>query len=150
MVPHPFAPSAPPPPTTPLGLRVLVAEDNPTNQVFIMTLLQNFGCQADLAVNGREAVARHRERPYDVILMDCRMPLMDGFTATAEIRRHEQSLSPAAPRTPIIALTAEALSDQREQCRQSGMDDHLTKPLRAATLRQYLERFRPGKPDHRA
>src|SRR5207247_2065796 len=93
--------------------RVLVAEDNVVNKKVIVALLEKLGCRADVASNGREAVDQIERFPYDVILMDCEMPEMDGFAATAEIRRRETG---TGHRVPIVALTAYAMTGDRERC----------------------------------
>ncbi len=109
---------------------VLLVEDNPVNQLVATRMLQLEGCEVDLAANGAEAVARAQGRTYDLILMDCHMPVMDGFEATR--RLHAQMA--AASRPPILALTASVLDDDRELCRQAGMDAALAKPLQRAAL----------------
>ncbi|MDW8106050.1 MAG: ATP-binding protein [Armatimonadota bacterium] len=109
------------------GLRVLVAEDNPVNQKVIRKLLERWNIVVQIAPNGREAVEQFQSATYDVVLMDCQMPEMDGYEATRRIRAYEQHRG--LPRTPIIALTANALEGDRERCLQSGMDDYLTKPV---------------------
>jgi CheY-like chemotaxis protein len=92
---------------------------------------------ADLAQNGLEAVAAFSKKNYDLILMDCQMPGMDGFAATREIRRHESG----GERTPIIALAANALEEEREKCFEAGMDDHLAKPFRKSDLKSLLDKW---------
>jgi CheY-like chemotaxis protein len=125
-----------------LASHVLVVEDNNVNQMFITELLRHVGCTSDIAGNGAEALTALDERDYDLVLMDCQMPEMDGYTATREIRRKETARR-AARRTPIIALTANALSGDRERCLAAGMDDFLTKPIRANKLRAVLQQFSP-------
>jgi CheY-like chemotaxis protein len=125
------------------GLRVLVAEDNRTNQVLVMALLRKAGCEADLAQNGREAVTLVSEREYSVVLMDCHMPEMDGFEATAAIRSWEDSLRGVRPeadrgRLPIIALTASVMDEDRLRCKASGMDEVLSKPIDPTVLYRTL------------
>ena len=125
------------------GLRVLVAEDNRTNQVLVMALLRKAGCEADLAQNGREAVTLVSEREYSVVLMDCHMPEMDGFEATAAIRSWEDSLRGVRPETgrgrlPIIALTASVMDEDRLRCKASGMDEVLSKPIDPTALYRTL------------
>jgi CheY-like chemotaxis protein len=119
--------------------RILVAEDNEINQMYIVELLKDCGCTCDLASNGDEALAALSQKQYNLVLMDCQMPEMDGFTATREIRRRE--IREGSPRIPVIALTANALKGDRERCLASGMDDYLTKPLKGALLRTMLEKY---------
>jgi CheY-like chemotaxis protein/HPt (histidine-containing phosphotransfer) domain-containing protein len=97
--------------------------------------------RADVAGNGREAVELAARVPYDLILMDCQMPVMDGFEATAAIRQREAA---GGTRTPIVALTANAMQGDRERCLAAGMDDHLAKPVTPQALSQVLERWRPA------
>ena len=108
-------------------LRVLVAEDNIVNQRVAARMLEKRGCSADLAANGVEAVEMADRIPYDLILMDCGMPEMDGFAATREIRRRGK-------RTPIVAVTAHAIDGARKQCLDAGMDDYVSKPLAFDTI----------------
>ncbi len=119
------------------GIRVLVVEDNHVNQRIALKLLNGLGYLADLAANGREAIEAVLRRPYDVILMDCQMPEMDGFEATAEIRKLESEET----RVPIIALTANAMSGDRNRCLQAGMDDYLAKPIDLHRLGEVLRRW---------
>jgi two-component system, sensor histidine kinase and response regulator len=130
------APPAAARPKTSAGTRVLVAEDSPTNQMLAVRILEELGCTVDLADNGHEAVSKATSRRYDLILMDCQMPDMDGFEAAAAIRRRESGSS----RVPIVALTANALQGDRERCLAAGMDDHLTKPLQPDALRSLVSR----------
>jgi len=120
--------------------RVLAAEDNPVNKKLISRLLEKEGYRADIVANGVEALAAVAREPYDLILMDCQMPEMDGYEATMAIRAAEAG---AARRMPIIALTASAMEKDRERCLAAGMDDHLTKPVKAEDLRAMLERWIP-------
>ncbi len=117
--------------------RVLVAEDNLANQKLIVRLLEKLGCDVDLAENGKEAVEAATSASYDLIFMDCQMPVLDGFKATKEIRRREGKAS----RTPIIALTAKAMEGDREICFTAGMDDYISKPSSKKDLRSALERW---------
>ncbi len=118
------------------GLTVLVAEDNPVNQVVAARLLERQGCRVALAATGREAVARCAERQYDLVLMDCYMPDMDGFEATTRIRAID-----GVARTPIVALTASVLDTDRQRCLDAGMDAVLPKPVDADALTVTVRQF---------
>jgi CheY-like chemotaxis protein len=123
--------------------RVLLAEDNATNQFLAKRMLALLGCAVDVAANGREAVDLWSRLPYDVIFMDCQMPEMDGLAATAEIRRREQvafasAVTVRAPRIRIVACSAGVTSSEREQCLAAGMDDFVAKPLSRDELRRAL------------
>jgi CheY-like chemotaxis protein len=118
---------------------VLVAEDNEVNQLVIEGLLGRRGIASDLARNGREALAMLAERPYDLVFMDCQMPELDGYEATAAIRAGEAGEDAANVR--IVAMTANAMAGDRERCLAAGMDDYLSKPLRTEDLDGVLERW---------
>ncbi|MBV9303682.1 MAG: response regulator [Acidobacteriaceae bacterium] len=134
-------------PSSPLRVRILVAEDNATNQKLIVRLLEKFGCRVDVASNGKEAVEMWNQLPYDLVLMDCQMPEMDGYEATVEIRRREAK-NATKERTPIVALTASAMQGDADRCLASGMDEFISKPLQVERLRQIIERWtRPSKTD---
>ncbi len=120
-------------------LRVLVAEDNVVNQKVALRALERMSIQADVATNGREAVELTRTTHYDLILMDCQMPEMNGYQAAAEIRRQEGS----ERRAVIIAMTADALPGNRELCLTSGMDDFLPKPVKLERLVEVLRKWSP-------
>ena len=127
--------------------RVLVAEDNPVNQEVATGILETMGCRVVSAPNGRAAFRLFAEESFDLILMDCEMPIMDGIQATRRIREIEamaQALpdgSHARQRTPIIALTAHALNEVRDRCLEAGMDDFLVKPFDDRQLAETLLRW---------
>jgi signal transduction histidine kinase/DNA-binding response OmpR family regulator len=135
--PHPIAVDALPR----LSLSLLLAEDNPVNQELARLMLENFGCHVDVANNGREALVATDRTRYDIVLMDCQMPELDGFAATQAIRAREQQTT--ATRLPIIALTANALASDRERCLAAGMDDYLSKSFSQDQLLTVLQRWTP-------
>ncbi len=146
-----------------VSAKVLLVEDNHMNQRVAMGVLSRFGCEVDLAENGRVAVALFREKSYDMIFMDANMPIMDGFEATRRIREMEREIrsnephprdpdEAANPATgiPIIAMTALAMEGDRERCLNAGMDDYISKPVRSkAILDVLLRHFSAGGPDGR-
>ncbi len=119
--------------------RILLAEDNPVNREVALAMLSSLGVVADTATNGREAVDASARTGYDLVLMDCQMPDMDGFAATGEIRTREANAG--LTRVPIVALTANAMRGDREACIAAGMDDYLSKPFTRAQLQALLERW---------
>ncbi|MFO1146905.1 MAG: ATP-binding protein [Alsobacter sp.] len=126
------------------GLRILVAEDNVVNQQVALGLLAKLGHSAELARDGHEAVAMAARGAYDLVLMDMQMPGMDGLAATVAIRQEEQA--EGRPRLPIIAMTANAMSTDREACLASGMDDFVSKPVTHGLLDAVLARWTPSAP----
>jgi two-component system sensor histidine kinase/response regulator len=122
------------------GRRVLLVEDNPVNQKVATRVLQKLAAHVTVANNGAEALERIATAAYDAVLMDCQMPVMDGFTATQRIRELER-LAGHGRRLPIIALTANVMSEDRERCMAAGMDAHLAKPLEPSQLGDCLARF---------
>ncbi|MBE2216450.1 MAG: response regulator [Opitutaceae bacterium] len=137
-------PASPPPGDSTGFHHVLLADDTEINQVLIVEMLKRAGMRVDVVADGADAVRLATARSYDLILMDCQMPVMDGFAATEAIRAHESTARPVRRRTPIIALTADAQTTTEERCRASGMDDFVTKPVRAQGLRQVLQRWLPA------
>jgi len=127
--------------------RVLLAEDNPVNALVAEEMLRSLGLDVVLAANGREALEAWSKGRFDAVLMDCQMPELDGLEATARIRAREAAEPdvPSASRIPIIALTANAFSEDRERCLAAGMDDFLAKPFARDDLRQLLERWIPSE-----
>jgi CheY-like chemotaxis protein len=120
------------------GARILLAEDNVVNQMLARRLLERLGANVTIADTGMAAIERLSISAFNVVLMDCQMPELDGYEATRRIRKG--AAGEAARRVPIIALTANALSGDRERCLQSGMDDYLVKPIDPDALREKLER----------
>lgn len=133
-------------PVTFPGARILLAEDNPINQRMTSLILSRFGCEHDLVVNGQEALAKAMSGDYDLVLMDCQMPVMDGYEATLAIRKAEQTTS--RPRLPIVAITANAMESDREQCIAVGMDDYIAKPIQIDMLRGLLLKWLPEQSSH--
>ena len=130
------------PPSQPIKrqYRILLAEDNAVNQKVACRILEKLGYRVDLVANGRLAVQAWHAGHYDLILMDCQMPELDGYEATQEIR----ALEAGRGHIPIIALTAHAMKGAAEQCTSAGMDAHLTKPIDRARLQACLARYLDG------
>ena len=120
------------------GARVLVAEDNEVNRRLLTRMLERLGCSVEAVENGRDAVERYRSRPYDLVLMDCQMPGLDGYDAVAQIRRRDADTG-----APVIAVTADASQENRERCQAAGMNDYMTKPASIAMLVDVLNRWVP-------
>jgi CheY-like chemotaxis protein len=121
-----------------VSARVLLAEDDAVNQMVVEEMLKKLGCVVDVVDDGEAARAAAARCRYDLIFMDCHMPVMDGYEATRRIREDERTRGLS---TPIVALTADALAGDRERCLESGMDDYMTKPVSSARLAAALERW---------
>jgi CheY-like chemotaxis protein len=119
--------------------RVLVVEDNSVNQKLLCRLLERLGLRPDVAANGKEAVEKWDLAPYDLVLMDCQMPEMDGYEATRRIRAREG----ASGQVAVIAITADAMPGTRERCQAAGMNDYITKPVKRDVLLAVLQRWLP-------
>ncbi|MEJ2170897.1 MAG: response regulator [Desulfobacterales bacterium] len=131
------------------SLKILVAEDTPFNQTFILRLLEKNGHKPILVENGQQALEAFNPDTFDVVLMDVQMPEMDGFEATREIRKLEAG-SGSHGHMPIIAMTAYATEGDRERCLEAGMDDYVSKPISASKLFQAIEAFVPAEPEEEA
>ncbi len=127
-----------------LNVHLLLAEDNPVNQEVAIGMLRNLGCSVEVAHNGLEAIEAVKRKTYDLVLMDCMMPEMDGYEATGEIRRCQKIGQ--IPYFPIIALTANAIEGDREKCLAVGMDDYLSKPIKAKDLLLMLQSWLHNSP----
>ena len=126
-------------PDTPAGAgRILIVEDNPVNQIVALRAVRSLGYAADVVPGGVEALESYARDRFDLILMDCQMPGMDGYQTATEIRRRENG-----DRTPIVAMTANAIDGDHERCLEAGMDDYLPKPVRMAALAETLQRWIP-------
>jgi CheY-like chemotaxis protein len=120
----------------------LVAEDSRTNQMVASLMLKRLGWRVDVVSTGAEAVAMYRDTAYDLVFMDCHMPVMDGFQATEEIRRLEAR---AHRRVPIIATTASVMPEERERCLRAGMDDFVAKPIQLRDMRRVVSQWAPER-----
>ena len=125
---------------TSISLNIMLVEDNLSNQKLAQALLKKWGHKVEIANNGVESLEKHALQKFDLILMDLQMPLMGGFEATAKIRERE---SAGMPRTPIVAMTANALEGDREKCIEGGMDDYLSKPFKSDAFQAILKRYSP-------
>lgn len=123
------------------GPRVLVAEDNPVNQLVAKRLLERLGCHVDTVVDGKEAVTAVGSQAYQLVLMDLHMPVVDGFEATRLIRAAEARAGETAPRVPIVAMTANVMPGVIDECRHVGMDDYISKPVQLDSLARAIERW---------
>jgi CheY-like chemotaxis protein len=121
------------------AMDILLAEDNVVNQRVALRILEKEGHRVMVANSGIKALQALEQRDFDAVLMDVQMPEMDGFEATAKIRERQRGRL----RTPIIAMTAHAMTGDRERCLKAGMDDYISKPIRAAALIALLEKYRP-------
>ena len=121
--------------------RILLAEDNTVNRQVALGMLRRLGCSATPVANGREALDALEVAPYDIVLMDCQMPEMDGYEATRRIRERERNAG--RPPVYIVAMTANAMKGDEERCLQVGMDRYLSKPVMLDELRAVLEPWRP-------
>ena len=124
----------------PTRRRALVVEDDTTNQRVAVKMLEKLGWRADVSGNGREAIDLVRQLPYDVILLDCRMPFMNGFEFARAVRQMDKPISA----TPIVGVSASAMPGQRQDCLDAGMDDFISKPVIMAELRRCLDRVAPA------
>lgn len=118
------------------GSKVLVAEDNPMNQTYVLEILGQLGIDPVLAVNGEEALDRFADQRFDLVLMDVQMPVLDGYETTRRLRMLEEAAG--LPHCPVVALTANAMKGDREKCLKAGMDDYLSKPVKTETLKETI------------
>jgi CheY-like chemotaxis protein len=119
-------------------LRILVAEDNAVNRKVACKQLENLGYTADIATNGEEVLQRLENQTYDIILMDCQMPVLDGYTTTQTLRQRWNNSQSEILYPVVIAMTANAMSEDREKCLDAGMNDYISKPVRKARLQEIL------------
>lgn len=132
-----------PRPIQPTSARILVAEDVEVNRMVLDLMLKSLGLEPTFVLNGREALEALETHPFDLVLMDCHMPEMDGYEATRKVRNHP-SLSPDLKSIPIVAMTANVLSGDKEKCLEAGMNDYLSKPVRKEILAETLKRWIPS------
>jgi signal transduction histidine kinase/DNA-binding NarL/FixJ family response regulator len=139
-LPSSVRPLAPPPSSRDrMGRKILVAEDNPINQLVIREILADLGYEAHIVENGLQALMALEQEAYPVVLMDCQMPELDGYGTAREVRRRE----PASQHIPLIAVTAHAFEGEREKALSAGMDDYVTKPINAGVLSEVIQRWWP-------
>lgn len=119
------------------GIRILIVEDYEDNRNLLIFLLQDLGCLVEWVSDGQQALDRLLEEAYDIVLMDCQMPVMDGYEATRLLRQREGDQQ----RTIVIGLTAHAMAGDREKCLDAGMDDYLSKPVLSEDLAATIERW---------
>ncbi|WP_166362640.1 response regulator [Pseudomonas akapageensis] len=139
MLSAPYIPPATPPMDVPSDFRILVAEDNSISTKVIRGMLGKLNLEPDTASNGEEALRAMKARRYDLVLMDCEMPVLDGFSATQQLRAWE--VGNHRQRTPVVALTAHILAEHKERARQAGMDGHMAKPIELSQLRELIEHW---------
>ena len=126
----------------PLAARVMLAEDNDINQLLARRIFEKMGCMVDIVSNGEEAVQQYQQASYDIIFMDCMMPIMDGFLTTSCIRSLEKQ---TGKHIPIVAMTANVMKGDRDRCLESGMDDYISKPIRQEMVLEMLEKWTSQK-----
>ncbi|CTP90491.1 two-component system sensor-response regulator hybrid protein [Xanthomonas translucens pv. phlei] len=146
LAPDPDAPAGPASPAA--DYRLLLVEDNPVNLLVAQKLLDLLGYRSDSAADGAAALAHLDAQPYDLVLMDCQMPVLDGYAATRQWRQSEAAAG--RPRLPIVAMTANAMAGDRQRCLEAGMDDYLSKPVNRALLTACLQRWLPHHAAHPA
>ena len=123
----------------PVKQKILLVEDVKVNVIVATGLVASMGSELDVAENGLIALEKLQEKDYDIVLMDCQMPLMDGYQCTAAIRSGTSGVR--NPQIPIIAMTAHAMSGDREKCLEAGMDDYVTKPIEAELLAEKIQKW---------
>ncbi len=124
-------------------MRILLVEDNPVNQAVAVAMLEDLGCEIDAASDGAEALEFMAGSEYDLVFMDCSMPVMDGFDATIEIRQREAAAAHDG-HVPVVALTSNSSAEDRKNCLNAGMDDYLSKPFTKEQLRQIVDKWTDG------
>lgn len=119
---------------------ILVVEDNLVNQKVISAMLEKLNHSVDIVANGQQALEKVNEHRYDIVFMDCQMPVMDGYAATREIRKLEEA---SGTRTPVVAMTANVLSEDQGMCFSAGMDDFMAKPILLDGLKDIIQKWCP-------